>query len=98
LRLALGQLGLGYFVEKGRLTLSDLESVDDMIRDREYQRPVVATDKSLRTLAVLIKLERPNPLLSYPEDVSLSPVISDIGKPTRDLTDPGIAVRVAPAA
>ena len=97
LRLLLGQLGLGYFVENGRLRITDLESLTQALADREYKRPVVAADKSLGTLAVLIKLEQPNGLLSYPEEVPLRQVISDLAKPVRDPNDPGIPVQVDPA-
>jgi RNA polymerase sigma factor (sigma-70 family) len=97
LRLVLDQLGLGYFVENGRLKITDIESLSETWNDRVFKRPVVAFDRSLRTLAVLIKLEQPNGLLSYPEQVPLRQVISDIAKPVRDPNDTDIPVHVDPA-
>jgi RNA polymerase sigma factor (sigma-70 family) len=96
LRLVLKQLELGYFVENGRLTITDKESLVHARAAHEYKKPVLTADKSLKTLAVLIKLEQPNALMNYPQEVPLRQVISDIAKPTRVPNASSIPVHVDP--
>jgi RNA polymerase sigma factor (sigma-70 family) len=94
--LLLKQLGLAYYVENDRLTISDQESVvNDKQSEWGFKKAVIAGDRSPRTTAILIKLEQPI-AWKYPDEVPLKQVVWDITKATQGPNGAGLPIYVSP--